>query len=562
MAHAGTARMANVIPIRRPRPDVQELIHLLNRAKGTRTNWDTHWQEVKDRVWPHGADFTTQRAPGDKRTEQMLDASAALGLERFAAAEESLLTPRQKRWHKLKPMDEDLEDDTEVMDWLELATDRLFAARGAPTAGFYGQLHECYKSLGAYGNSCLFVDANPRGGMRYMHVSINQCYIALDPFGQVDTIYRCYKQTAKQSVQTWGKNAPQRAQEAIATDPFREHEYLHVVRPNRLQDFMAPGPRGMAFESIYVCLDDQSLLGHGGYTTMPYLYSRHSVNPSEPYGRGPAMLVLPNIKILQEQKKTLLRAGHKIVDPPLLLRDDGVLGTGGKSVKLHPGGLTFGGIDKDGREMVKALQTGARLDLTRDMMQDEKQIIASAFLEDLWLILMEDPSKQMTATEILERAVEKGQMLGPAIGRQQSELLGPLIERELDVAIRAGEIPPPPPQLSSYDIEYESPGTQMQKADEMVSVARLIEIATPFLAADPGLMRKFDGEEVIDRGVIALGVPRKIVRDKKAYAAARQQYDQMMAAQQAIALGQGAGAAAKDFAAAGASAAEGQVASP
>src|SRR3972149_6028730 len=118
--------LAQVIPIRRARPDVQELIHLLNRAKGTRTNWDPHWQEVKDRVWPHGADFTTQRAPGDKRTENMLDATAALGLERFAAEMESLPPPGQRGGHALKPMDEELEDDAEVMDWLELVTDRLF----------------------------------------------------------------------------------------------------------------------------------------------------------------------------------------------------------------------------------------------------------------------------------------------------------------------------------------------------------------------------------------------------------------------------------------------------
>jgi hypothetical protein len=409
-------------------------------------------------------------------------------------------------------------------------------------------MHECYKSLGAYGNSCLYVDTNPRGGLRYMHISINQTYIALDPFGQIDTVYRCYKQTAKQSMQTWGSSAPPRVQEVVDRDPFMEHEYLHLVRPNKLQDFQAPGPRGMAFESIYICIDDQSLLGQGGYASQPYLYSRYTVNPSEPYGRGPAMLVLPNIKILQEQKRTLLRAGHKVVDPPLLLRDDGVLGTGGKAVRLHPGGQTFGGLDKEGREMVKPLITGARLDLTREMMQDEKKIIADAFLESLWLILMEDPSKQMTATEILERANEKGQLLGPAMGRQQSELLGPLIEREVDALLRSGEIPMPPPHLEAYEIEYESPGTQMQKVDELVGISRAVELAMPFINADPGLMMKFNGEEVIERAVIALGIPRKVIRDDKAYAVARQQYDAMQAAQSAVALGQGAGAAVKDFA--------------
>ena len=39
---------------------------------------------------------------------------------------------------------------------------------------------------------------------------------------------------------------------------------------------------------------------------------------------------------------------------------------------------------------------------------------------------------QMTATEVIERTNEKGILLAPTIGRQQSEYLGPMIERELD----------------------------------------------------------------------------------------------------------------------------------
>ena len=44
----------------------------------------------------------------------------------------------------------------------------------------------------------------------------------------------------------------------------------------------------------------------------------------------------------------------------------------------------------------------------------------------------------MTATEVLERAREKGALLAPTMGRQQSEALGPMIEREIDILVECG----------------------------------------------------------------------------------------------------------------------------
>lgn len=505
---------------------------------------------MKDRVWPHAGDFTIQRQQGDKRTQEMFDATAGLDLEKFAAVLESLLTPRQRKWHKLKSKHAELNDDPEVKAWFEIANQRLFDAREAPYASYYPQMHEGYKSLGAFGNTCMFVDERPQGGVRYKHCHIGSVYVAEDHNRRIDTVYRCYRQSAKQAHQMWGEKTPRKVEQAMGQNPWQEFEFLHVVRPRGWADLDALSDQRMPFESVYLSVEDQEVIEVGGYEQNPYLYGRYTVHPSETYGRGPAMLVLSNIKLLQEMQKTFLRAGHKVVDPPLLLRDDGVLGSGGKSLKLRPGGLNYGGIDSNGRPAIVPLVTGAKLDMTEGMMERERQTIHDAFLITPYEMIT---NPQMTATQVLAILKEKGDALAPAVGRQQSEILAPQVAREFAILVRQGAIPPPPDALQEFDeyeIEYESPATQYQRGGEIVGIQRTVELAAPFLSVDPGLFLKFRPERIIQRAAEAQGAPLEVLRTDEEYQEARAEYDRAQQMRQAVEMGGGMATMAKDASAA------------
>lgn len=229
--------------------------------------------------------------------------------------------------------------------------------------------------------------------------------------------------------------------------------------------------RGMDFASYYVALAGKTLLAESGYRSFPYAISRYTTAPGEIYGRSPAMLALPAIKTLNEEKKTLLKQGHRTVDPVLLTHDDGVL----DGFSLRPGAINPGGVSMDGRPLVHALPVG-NLAVGKDMMDDERLVINDAFLVTLFQILVDTP--QMTATEVLERAREKGALLSPTMGRQQSEFLGPMIARELDVLMRQSLLPPLPGVLieaqGEYKIEYDSPLSRAQRAEEAAGISRLM----------------------------------------------------------------------------------------
>ena len=159
----------------------------------------------------------------------------------------------------------------------------------------------------------------------------------------------------------------------------------------------------------------------------------------------------------------------------------------------------------------------------------------------LFQILVDRPAA--TATEVMERAQEKAALLGPTVGRQQSEFLGPLVEREIDFLSRAGALPPLPDALieaaGAYEIEYDSPMTRAQRAEEGVGILRTAEIVAPYIAVQPDLADNFDGDEIARTAAEVTGV-RKILRTRDAVDEMRQRrVQQQQAAAQAAAAVQG-----------------------
>src|SRR5690606_21412594 len=105
-------------------------------------------------------------------------------------------------------------------------------------------------------------------------------------------------------------------------------------------------------QSLVVSIADKEVVRHGGYHSMPLLVGRFTALSTAKYGRSPAVQVLPDIKMTNEMQKTLLRAAHRAVTPPLLVHDDGIL----TKISLKPDAVNIGGVSADGRQMVQPLQ--------------------------------------------------------------------------------------------------------------------------------------------------------------------------------------------------------------
>jgi hypothetical protein len=174
----------------------------------------------------------------------------------------------------------------------------------------------------------------------------------------------------------------------------------------------------------------------------------------------------------------------------LLTADDGVV-----DFSMRPGALNKGGMTADGKMLVGVLPSG-NIQITKEMMAEEKSLINDAFLVTLFQILTESP--QMTATQVIERTNEKGILLAPTLGRQQSEYLGPMIHRELDILSRQRKLPPMPPRLKEakgeYDVVYTSPLARAMRAQQAAGFMRTVETVKELVSItqDPTLLFPFN----------------------------------------------------------------------
>lgn len=493
-----------------------------DEAVSARSSWEGLWQEIAERVFPRSAFFTQKNlVEGEKRTQKLFDSTAPLALTRFAAAMESMLTPRTQRWHRLRTKDKRLMKSLAVKRYCEDVTDILFDARYASSANFASQYYENYMSLGAFGTGGVFIDEVMGISLRYRALHLSELYIFENAAGVIDTVHRPFQYTARQAVQRWGAQAlPEAIQKAATEHPDKLFDFLHVVRPN--DEVMAGRKdyRGMKFYSCYIAMDTKLAVSEGGYRTFPFAVSRYVTGPREVYGRSPAMDALPSILTLNEQKKTVLRAGQKVVDPPLLLQDDGALAP----FDLRSGAANYGTLTSGGEPLVKPFQSGGRVDIGLDLMQDERKLINDHFLVTLFQILVDAPA--MTATEAMLRAQEKGALLAPTMGRQQSEMLGPTIERELDILGHAGVLPDMPPELidagGEVEIEYDSPLTRAQKSEQGIGILNTFQAVAPLAQVRPDVLDKFDLDAMVDVLADVNGMPASCLVDDDQLKAIRQ----------------------------------------
>jgi hypothetical protein len=494
-----------------------EIAEEFEQLASQRGDLDSHCQEIAERVIPaHRNQFNSRgmnTTKGEKRNTEVYDATAGVALGRFSSILDSLLTPRNQTWHRVISSNPDLNKSKDVRGYFDTVTQILFRHRYSPLANFASQNQQNYSSLGAYGNGCVFID-KLRGktrGLRYKNIHFAQTYFMEDHQGMVDGVIRHYPMTARQAIQKWGVDALP-SSIAKCTDKQQEFFFLHCVKPRQDYDPERLDARGKPFMSRHVCLDGKKLVGPDeGYESFPYAISRYLQTPGEVYGRSPAMEVLPAIKTLNAQKKTLLKQGQRAADPILLMNDDGML----NAFSMMPGAKNPGAVNADGRPLVHTLPVG-NVNLNKDMMDEERAIINDVFLVTIFQIMVESP--QMTATEVIERTREKGILLAPTIGRQQSEYLGPLINRELDLLGQMGLLPPFPMALreakGEYELLYDSPLSRAARAEEVSGLNRSLQTVLEMVKfsgnAEP--LDHYDWDSIIPELNDIHGVPSRWMR--------------------------------------------------
>ena len=505
-----------------------------DKLKTNRQNWETHWQEVADYMLPRKADVTKTRSKGDKRTELIFDSSPLQSVDLLAASLHGMLTNPSTPWFTLRYKDVELENDDEAKLWLESATDAMYVAFNR--SNFQQEIFELYHDLITFGTACMFVQDDDEDTLKFSTRHINEIYIAENEKGKVDTVYRLFKMSVRAASQQFGEAISTSTKGLITKDPYEEISILHAVYPRNDFDPKKQDRKNMPLESVYMEYKNLNELSVAGFKEFPFVVPRYLKASHEIYGRSPAMTALPDVKMLNEMSKTTIKAAQKQVDPPLLVPDDGFL----LPVRTVPGGLNF--YRSGTRDRIEPLNIGANNPLGLNMEEQRRNSIRNVFYVNQ---LMMQQGPQMTATEVIQRNEEKMRLLGPVLGRLQSELLKPLIDRCFAIMVRKNIFPPAPEVISGRDveIEYVSPLAKAQKSTELQSIIRGIEIMGQLANVAP-VFDYINFDNLVKHLTNIIGIPQKVLKtnsevlaEREAKQAQAQQMQEMQQLQQVAKAG-------------------------
>jgi hypothetical protein len=482
----------------------QDLVSHCNRLKAERAAVERQWREIAACMRPQGMPAT--EGPQRRRA---LDATARLASEAFAGGIYGMMTNPANRWFALRLHDRDLARSPGVSDWLYDVETRLLESFGPDASRFYAVLPSLYADLACFGTAVFYSEEIAGTGSFNDTVRpLAECVVAENAHGDIDTVYRRFTLTPRQAVRLFGDGVSARTRRAAERNSLERVGFLHCVYPNDQEACLGLEAQARPFHSAYVEEDTMSVASSGGYFEMPYQVPRWTQVPGEVYGRGIGDQVLPEVRLLERMEDTVLRAAQLMADPPLAVADKGLA----KAARIVPGGISYGALDSAGNLRIKPLLTASSPAITLEMIEGRRQAIREAFHFSLMQMA---GAPNMTATEWMGRQEEKLRLLGPNLGRLQSEFLSPLIRRRFGLLMRAGLLPDPPAEIrgQSMSVDYISPLARAQMAGEAQAVARLYDSMEAIARFDPQVTSGVDHAEALHVMARGWAVPARILRN-------------------------------------------------
>ena len=481
-----------------------------------RSLWESQWQDAKELIRPNTSDFNRTGVKGERKFEKVYDATAIDANEEFAGGLAGYATSATDRWFSLRMKNRSLENSLRLRTWLDRTSDLIYDAYSSPSSNFNPSYHEGYLDIGAFGWFVIYQYWHAKSrAVRFKTIPIADCWIDENHEGHVDTLFRKIKMSARQIEQRFGQLPPQIRKENKLD---KLYSVLHAVFPR-----VDRNPRKLTgvnkpFASLWISLDTKEELYEGGFDIFPYIVPRWTKLSGEVYGRGPGMKVLPDVKVLNRYEQYMLKAGAKTVDPPLTVPNDGFL----LPVNTSPGALNYKENNADGIEPL--IPPGAyNLPFGLDQMERKKASIERGYY--LTLFRMEKENVEMTAFETADRREEKLRLLGPQLGRLESEALGPTISQTFYLLDRAGQIPPIPLEGSEQElmIEYTSPAAKAQTGVRAFAMERYVQRLIPLAQMKPDVLDVVNTDAYAQELASTMGTPAMIINSPDQIQAIREQ---------------------------------------
>jgi hypothetical protein len=524
----------------------QQLIGHGDHLFGKRGSLLSMWQTIGDNFYPERADFTVTRTLGDDFADHLMTSYPLMVRRDLGNSFGAMMRPGSLEWFHMRALREEMEDQP-AKAWMEWASGTMRRAMYDRRSLFTRASKESDHDLATFGQAVKTVELNRNGdGLLFRCWHLRDCAWCESAEGKIDTVHRKWRPTAAALRDLFGAKIHSKVSDLLVgpkKNPYAEVNCRHIVMPSSMYDGEYVGKkaagRSLPYVSIYLDVDNMHVMEAAGQSYFMYVIPRWQTVSGSQYAFSPATVAaLPDARLLQAMTLTLLEAGEKATNPPLVAVQNAIR----SDIAVFPGGITWVDEAYDERlgEVLRPLtQDKSGLPFGEHMQGGLFGMLREAFYLDKLSLPADGPN--MTAYEVSQRVSDYIRQASPIFEPLEHEDNGAVCETVFDLMFQHGAFGAHediPESLRGADIgfRFESPlhdAIERQKGNKFTEA---LGLTTQTAGIDPSAVNQVDFTTAFRDTLTSIGVPAKWLRSEDAVKQmaeedkARQQAAEMIAA--------------------------------
>lgn len=480
-----------------------------------RAQQESTWRKLSQYINPSRGRFDedNRTSEGKRRDYFLLDPYPMEAHGKCAAGLHSGLTSPSRPWFELGLADAELSEFHSVRLWLDECKEILMDVYAK--SNVYNTLLQTEAELAQFGTAAALMLEDYNTAIWCRPFTCGEYAGDVDARGRVARFARKMRFKAWQMVEEFGEDVVSEAVKRAynQNDDNSDFEVQFLIDRNPEYDPDVFGVGNFPWRAVYFETTSQDkFLRISGYHECPFMMPRWTTIANGIYGTGPGHNALGNCMQLQKLEEVNMQLLENRAKPPMI-----VPASVGK-INRNPGTHTLvpdGNIGAGIRPLYDA--QGSREDVMQTIQFKQSQI-GAAFYNDLFVMLSQQDTPEMTAREVAERHEEKLLMLSPVLEQMHNEVLSPLTKRTFEICLRNGLFPPMPQELEGQEntikAEFISLLAQAQKAVAAPSIERTLALAGNLAGIAPDIMDNLDLDATIRKHAQYMGTPESIMRDE------------------------------------------------
>ena len=493
--------------------NTKELAELAQHQFTQRGSLMLLWQDIAEQFYVERANFTVARDMGDHVADWLTTSYPLMVRRDLGSQFGTMLRPVQKEWFSLTVRNEE-DEDNESERWLQRATGIQRRAMYDPITQFTRATKEGDHDYAAFGQAAIQITLNSTASAllyRAWHLR-DVAWIENDD-GVICAIFRKWKPTGRDLMRKFPGKCAKGVEQEVRKDPFCTIECLHM---ELAEDMCEGDSAGQPFRSIYYDVAHDHLCEDMPIPELSYVIPRWQTVSGSQYAYSPATIIaLPDARLLQAMTSTLLEAGEKAANPPMVATQEAIR----SDVSLYAGGITWVDAEYDERlgEVLRPItQDKSSIPLGIDMQRDARAMLSAAFFLDKLSLPQRTP--EMTAYEVGQRVQEYIRNALPLFEPSEDGYNGGVCERTFNVLMRAGAFGSPmdmPEKLRGADVHFRFMSPLHDAIEERKSQVFMQAkgVLAEAVAIDPSTLPMVDAKAALRDALKGL-VPAKWLRSE------------------------------------------------